>query len=86
MTKEAPDELENFYLEPFEMKVQGIDRTLVDKVFAICDYYMRNRVKKHSRHIYDICNYIRVLPFSQKPVAKSPHYTYNKIEYLFLFG
>ena len=36
------------------MKVQGLDRTLVDKVFAICDYYMQDRVKKHSRHIYDI--------------------------------
>ena len=45
MTKEAPDELENFHLEPFEMKVQGLDRTLVDKVFAICDYYMQDRVK-----------------------------------------
>ena len=54
MEEEAPEELENFCLNPFEMKVQGIDRTLADKVFAICDYYMQNRVKKHSRHIYDI--------------------------------
>lgn len=54
MTEEAPEELEDFYLEPFEMKVQGLDRTLADKVFAICDYYMQDRVKKHSRHIYDI--------------------------------
>lgn len=34
--------------------LQGLDRTLVDKVFAICDYYLQNRIKKHSRHIYDI--------------------------------
>ena len=54
MAEEAPEELENFCLEPFEMKVQGLDRTLADKVFAICDYYMQGRVKKHSRHIYDI--------------------------------
>ena len=54
MMEEAPKELKNFGLEPFEMKVQGLDRTLVDKVFAICDYYMQDRVKKHSRHIYDI--------------------------------
>lgn len=45
MAEEAPEELENFCLEPFEMKVQGLDRTLADKVFAICDYYMQNRVK-----------------------------------------
>ena len=54
MTEEAPGETENFCLEPFQMKVQGLDRTLTDKVFAICDYYMQNQVKKHSRHIYDI--------------------------------
>ena len=50
MAEEAPGELENFCLEPFEMKVQGLDRTLADKAFAICDYYMQDRVKKHSRH------------------------------------
>ena len=66
LTKEAPDELENFYLEPFEMKVQGIDRTLVDKVFAICDYYMQNRVKKHSRHIYDIYKLIQIVPLTDE--------------------
>ena len=45
MIDEAPNELDNFRLEPFEMKVQGLDRTLADKVFAICDYYMQDRVK-----------------------------------------
>ena len=43
-------------------KVQGLDRTLVDKVFAICDYYMQDRVKKHSRHIYDIYKLIDLVP------------------------
>ncbi|MCM1278259.1 MAG: nucleotidyl transferase AbiEii/AbiGii toxin family protein [Robinsoniella sp.] len=42
------------------MKVQGLDRTLIDKVFAICDYYLQNKIKKHSRHIYDI---YKLLPF-----------------------
>ena len=59
---EAPEELENFCLEPFEMMVQGLDRTLADKVFAICDYYMQNRVKKHSRHIYDIYKLLQIVP------------------------
>lgn len=66
MTKEAPDELENFHLEPFEMKVQGFDRTLVDKVFAICDYYMQDRVKKHSRHIYDIYKLLQIVPQTEE--------------------
>ena len=51
MIEEAPEELENFYLNSFDMKVQGLDRTLADKIFAICDYYMQGKVKKHSRHI-----------------------------------
>ena len=66
MTKEAPDELENFHLEPFEMKVQGLDRTLVDKVFALCDYYMQDRVKKHSRHIYDIYKLLQIVPQTEE--------------------
>lgn len=62
MIEEAPEEIKNFRLDPFEMKVQGLDRTLVDKVFAICDYYMQGRVKKHSRHIYDIYKLLPVVP------------------------
>ena len=51
---EAPELLKRYDLNAFCMKVQGLDRTLVDKVFAVCDYYLQNRVRKHSRHLYDI--------------------------------
>lgn len=51
---EAPELLERYGLNAFCMKVQGLDRTLADKVFAVCDYYLQNRVRKHSRHLYDI--------------------------------
>ena len=54
LEEEAQALVEKYSLAPFEMKVQGIDRTLVDKVFALCDYYLLDNVKKHSRHIYDI--------------------------------
>ena len=54
MITEAPEMIQTYALEPFKMKVQGIDRTLADKVFAVCDYYLDNSGKKHSRHIYDI--------------------------------
>lgn len=60
LEQEAPELIERYQLSPFFMKVQGLDRTLVDKVFAICDYYLSNNVRKHSRHIYDI---YKLLPF-----------------------
>lgn len=66
MIEEAPEELENYRLDPFKMKVQGIDRTLVDKVFAICDYYMQGKVKKHSRHIYDIYKLLPIIPQNEE--------------------
>ena len=50
----------NYGLKPFDMKVQGLDRTFVDKVFAICDYYLQDNVNKHSRHLYDV---YKLLPY-----------------------
>lgn len=46
--------IEQFELHPFEIRVQALERTLVDKVFAICDYMERNITLRQSRHIYDI--------------------------------
>ena len=66
MMEEAAEEVENFRLKPFEMKVQGLDRTLADKVFAICDYYMQDRVEKHSRHIYDIYKLLSIVPQTEE--------------------
>lgn len=45
---------------PFEaaeviMQVQSIERTFVDKVFAVCDYKIQNMQDRDSRHLYDIC-------------------------------
>ncbi|MCD8149237.1 MAG: nucleotidyl transferase AbiEii/AbiGii toxin family protein [Clostridiales bacterium] len=62
METEAADYIEEFQLEPFAMKVQGLNRTLADKVFAICDYYLQNRIKKHSRHLYDIYKLYPLVP------------------------
>lgn len=36
------------------LNVQSSERTFIDKIFALADYYMSNRVTEHSRHIYDI--------------------------------
>ncbi|MDO4304127.1 MAG: nucleotidyl transferase AbiEii/AbiGii toxin family protein [Bacillota bacterium] len=54
LMKENMDIVDEFELYPFTMNVQTIDRTLVDKVFAICDYYLQDKTKRYSRHIYDI--------------------------------
>lgn len=62
LQKGEPEMVNDFHLIPFEMKVQGIDRTLADKVFAICDYYLKNDVRRHSRHIYDIYKLLPIVP------------------------
>ena len=55
LADEAPEILSAYSLQPFSMKVQSLERTLVDKLFAICDYYLSGReIDKHSRHLYDI--------------------------------
>lgn len=62
MVEEAPDYIERYALSPFTMKVQDISRTLADKVFAICDYYLQNKTEKHSRHLYDIYKLLPLVP------------------------
>ena len=43
-----------YELDAFTVQVQSLERTLVDKVFAICDYYLSENTLRNSRHIYDI--------------------------------
>ncbi|MDT3844786.1 MAG: nucleotidyl transferase AbiEii/AbiGii toxin family protein [Bacillota bacterium] len=37
-----------------KMQVQSLERTFIDKVFAICDYRLQNMQDRDSRHLYDI--------------------------------
>ena len=46
--------LAEYGLEPFCVQVQALQRTLIDKVFALCDYYLNGDTERNSRHIYDI--------------------------------
>lgn len=48
------DLVEKYELTPFNLQVQTLERTLVDKTFAICDYYIDDKCENHSRHLYDI--------------------------------
>lgn len=54
LREENMDIAQEYGLLPFPMTIQDIDRTLADKVFALCDYYMDGKIKRNSRHIYDI--------------------------------
>ena len=48
------DLLAQYELDPFEVTVQKLERTFVDKVFAICDYSFTGKLNRQSRHIYDL--------------------------------
>lgn len=38
----------------FSMQVQSLNRTLIDKAFAVCDYYLQGKAHRNARHLYDI--------------------------------
>lgn len=44
----------DFEAASFYMNVQSLERTLIDKVFAVCDYKIQNMADRDSRHLYDI--------------------------------
>lgn len=54
------DIIDKYDLQQFNIEVQSLERTLVDKVFAICDYYILKKERRNSRHIYDI---YKILPY-----------------------
>lgn len=54
LSKNDENLVEEFALQPFKIRVQDLNRTFVDKVFAICDYYLQKKTERHSRHIYDL--------------------------------
>lgn len=46
--------VEEYKLQSFEINVQKVDRTFIDKVFAICDFYEGDKATENSRHLYDL--------------------------------
>lgn len=65
LKEENMDIAEEYGLLPFLMTIQDIDRTLADKVFALCDYYLDKKIERNSRHIYDIH---KLLPLVEQDV------------------
>lgn len=58
--------IQTYALNPFEICVQSLNRTLIDKIFALCDYYMRGMAKRHSRHLYDVYKLARLVPVNEE--------------------
>lgn len=48
-----------FEASSVEMNLQSLERTFIDKVFAICDYRIQDMQDRDSRHLYDIA---KILP------------------------
>lgn len=59
---------EEFGLMPFEITTQAIERTLIDKVFTLCDYYLADKIDWHSRHLYDI---YKIIEYSKPDASLS---------------
>lgn len=51
---EEEELIATYNLGTFPMRVQSLNRTLIDKVFAVCDYYLQDKAHRNSRHLYDI--------------------------------
>ena len=54
---------------PFEeafvnMQVQSLDRSFIDKVFAICDYRIQDMQDRDSRHLYDVAKLFSKIEFT----------------------
>ena len=51
---EEEELIKTYDLETFPMRVQSLNRTLIDKIFAVCDYYLLGKDRRNARHLYDI--------------------------------
>lgn len=58
------DLAKQFSLDRFSMNLQSLDRTYIDKVFALCDYYLQGKSKRYSRHLYDIYKLTPLIEFN----------------------
>lgn len=56
----------DFEANSFEFNVQSLERTFIDKVFAICDYRLQNMAQRDSRHLYDIAKMVPYIKFDDE--------------------
>lgn len=60
------DFIRQYSLEPFELNVQSAERTMIDKLYALADYYLAGTTAEHSRHIYDIYKLLSVIEINDE--------------------
>ena len=60
------DLIEKYELGPFVVKTICKERTLVDKIFAICDYHIYKKLERQSRHIYDIFHLLKYVALDEQ--------------------
>lgn len=63
--KGRPELSKKYCLDKFSMNLQALERTYIDKVFALCDYYLQGKSKRYSRHLYDIYKLTPMLEFGE---------------------
>ena len=51
---EEEELITTYDLRTFPMRVQSLNRTLIDKIYAVCDYYLQGKAHRNARHLYDI--------------------------------
>lgn len=67
LEKREKNEIANkFHLERFSMNLQALERTYIDKIFALCDYYLQGKSKRYSRHLYDIYKLTPMIEFNDE--------------------
>lgn len=62
---------DEYGLAPFKVYTISLYRTFVDKLFAIADYYMAGKVKRYSRHLYDVYKLILSFNWNDMALVKS---------------
>lgn len=60
------DLIDEYSLQPFEVKVQTLERTFIDKLFALGDYYLTGKINGQSRHLYDLYKIMPQITFDDE--------------------
>lgn len=66
MKNNHSDIINEYELKPFELNVQTAERTMLDKLYALGDYYLKETINGHSRHIYDLCKLLEIVVIDDK--------------------
>ena len=69
------DLINKYNLEPFTVKTITKERTLVDKIFAICDYHISKKLDRQSRHIYDVTRLLEYVKLDESLIE-----LFNKVK------